>query len=73
MIVFGIDIPLVEVIFALSIIIFILLVEVIVLIVIQMKQSEKSKKLVQLVEQLSDTILEIKRAEVKELDNFKRR
>jgi hypothetical protein len=73
MLVFGIDIPLVEVIFALAIIIFILLVESIVIISLLIKQMNKSKKLGSLIEQLSETLLQIKKAEIEELDKIKRK
>jgi hypothetical protein len=73
MLVFGIDIPLVEVIFALAIIIFILLVESIVIISLLIKQMNKSKKLGTLIEQLSETLLQIKKAEIEELDKIKKK
>ena len=73
MLVFGIDIPLVEVIFALAIIIFILLVESIVIISLLIKQMNKSKKLGTLIEQLSETLLQIIKAEIEELDKIKRK
>jgi hypothetical protein len=73
MLVFGIDVPLVEVIFALAIIIFILLVESIVIISLLIKQMNKSKKLGTLIEQLSETLLQIKKAEIEELDKIKRK
>ena len=73
MLVFGIDIPLIEVVIALGIVSFILLVESIVIVILLIKQTHKSKKLVELIEKLSDTILEIKKAEIEELDKFRRR
>ncbi|PIZ50588.1 hypothetical protein COY27_06610 [Candidatus Woesearchaeota archaeon CG_4_10_14_0_2_um_filter_33_13] len=73
MLVFGVDIPLVEVIFVLSIIIFILLVESIVVISLLMKQMHKTNKLGDLVQKLSETLLEIKRAEIEELDKIRKR
>jgi hypothetical protein len=73
MLVFGIDVPLVEVIFALAIIIFILLVESIVIISLLIKQMNKSKKLGSLIEQLSETLLQIKKAEIEELDKIKKK
>ena len=73
MLVFGIDVPLVEVIFALAIIIFILLVESIVIISLLIKQMNKSKKLGSLIEQPSGTLLQIKKAEIEELDKIKKK
>ena len=73
MLVFGVDIPLVEVIFVLCIIIFLLLVEAIVVISLLMKQMHKTNKLGDLVQKLSETLLEIKRAEIEELDKLKRK
>jgi len=73
MLVFGVDIPLVEVIFALAIIIFLILVESIVVIAMLLKQMNKSKKLSELVGKLSDTILDIKKAEIDELNRLRGR
>jgi predicted PurR-regulated permease PerM len=73
MLVFGVDIPLVEVIFVLCIIIFLLLVEAIVVISLLMKQMHKTNKLGDLIQKLSQTLLEIKSAEIQELDKLKRK
>jgi hypothetical protein len=73
MLVFGIDIPLVEVIFVLCIVIFFLLVESIIVISLLMKQMNKTNKLGGLVQNLSETLLEIKKAEIQELDKLKRK
>lgn len=73
MLVFGIDVPLIEVIFVFLIISFILLIEIIVIVALLVKHTNKSKKLTDLVEKLSETILEIKKAEIQELDKLKRR
>lgn len=73
MLVFGVDIPLVEIILGLAIIVFILLVESIVIIGMLVKQTNKTKKLSELIQKLSDTLLEIKKAEIQELDKIKRR
>ncbi len=73
MLVFGIDIPLVEVVFALAIIIFILLIEIIILVSMMVKQLQKAKKLGELLEKMSETLLEIKKAEIGELDKVKRK
>jgi hypothetical protein len=73
MLVFGIDIPLVEVLFVLGIIIGILLVESIVVISLLIKQMNKTNKLASLVQKLSETLLEIKKAEIEELDKLRKK
>ncbi len=73
MLVFGVDVPLVEVVFALAIVIFFLLVEAIILIGMLINQSNKSRKLADLIENLSKTLLEIKSAEIRELDKLRRK
>ncbi len=72
MLAFGVDVPLVEIIFALALIIFVLLIETIVIISLLMKQMHKSKELSHLIEKMSDTLLNIKRAEIEELDKLRR-
>ena len=71
MLVFGIDIPLVEVILTLGVVIFLLFIESIVLVALLVRQMTKTKKLVELVEKLSETILAIKKAEIEELDRMR--
>jgi short subunit fatty acids transporter len=73
MLVFGIDIPLVEIIFALAIILVILMIEAIVIIAMMAAQLQKVKKIDELTLKLSDTILAIKKAEIDELDRLKRK
>jgi hypothetical protein len=73
MLIFGIDIPLVEIILVLGVITFLLLMEALVVIIMLTKQINKTKNLSQLVEKLSETLLEIKKAEIDELDKLKRR
>ena len=73
MLVFGTDIPLVELVIGLAIIIILLLVESIVLVFLITKEMNKSKKLTALLETLSETLLAIKKAEIEELDKFKKR
>tara|TARA_B100000315_G_C14427825_1_gene518709 strand:+ start:542 stop:754 length:213 start_codon:yes stop_codon:yes gene_type:complete len=70
--VFGVDIPLVEIIFTMSIIIFILLVESIVVVMVLLKQMNKSKKTQELLQTLSDTLLKIKEVEIKTLDKLRK-
>ncbi len=73
MLVFGIDIPLVEIIFALAIILVILMIEAIVIIAMMASQLQKTKKIDELTIKLSETILAIKKAEIDELDRLKRK
>lgn len=73
MLVFGINVPLVEVMLVMAVIIFILLIEAIVVISLQIRQLNKSRKLGGLIETLSETLLEIKKAEIEELDKLKRK
>lgn len=72
MLVFGVDIPLIEIIFAVGVIMFLLLIEAVVVVILLLKQMNKTRKLVSLVENLSETILEIKKAEIEELDKLRR-
>lgn len=73
MIIFGTDIPLVEVIFGFTIISFLLLVEIIIVTIVLIKQMNDIKKLGSLINKLSDTLLQIKKVEVEELDKLKKR
>ncbi|MAG73143.1 hypothetical protein CL620_02435 [archaeon] len=60
MLVFGIDVPLVEIILVFAIIMFILLVEAIIVIGMLMSQMNKTKKLAGLLDNLSETLLKMK-------------
>jgi len=71
MLLFGVEVPLVEIIFILAVIMFILLIEMIVVISLLLKEMNKTKHLSELVEKLSETILSIKKAEIEELDKLK--
>jgi hypothetical protein len=73
MLVFGVDVPLVEVIFAFAIIIFILFIEAVIVIGLLIKQMNKTKQLSELIEKMSETILAIKKVEIEELDRIRRR
>jgi len=73
MLVFGVDIPLVEVILIFALVIFLLLAEAIIVIALLVKHLNKTKKLGLVIEKLSETMLEIKRAEIEELDKLRRR
>ena len=71
MLVFGVDVPLVEVIFTLALVIFFLLVESIIVVALLLKQMNKTKQLTGFIKNLSDTLLQIKKAEVDELERLK--
>ncbi|MBI2572604.1 hypothetical protein HYV86_01980 [Candidatus Woesearchaeota archaeon] len=73
MLVFGIDIPLIEILLIFSIIIFILFVEAIIVIALLMSQLNKMKGLASLLDRLSGTILDVKKAELDEIEKLKRR
>lgn len=68
-----IDVPLIEVLLIFGIIIFILLIESIIIISLLVKQLQKTKNVGILLEKLSQVLLEIKKAEIDELDKLRRR
>lgn len=72
MLVFGIDVPLVEVILAFTILVFILFIETVVVLILLVRQINKTKKLSEIVTHLSETFLEIKKKEIEELDKLKK-
>jgi len=69
----GIDVPLVEVILIFGVVIFILLIESIIIIGLLVKQLQKTRNVGQLLERLSQVLLEIKKAEIDELDKLRRK
>jgi hypothetical protein len=71
MLAFGVDIPLIEIILVFAIIMFILLVEALVIISLLVKQMNQNKNLSQLLQNLSTTLLEIKKKEIEELDKIR--
>jgi len=71
MLVFGIDVPLVEIILGILVVVFLLFVEAIILIGLITKQMQKSKRLGDLIEKLSETLLAVKKAEIEELEKLK--
>jgi len=73
MLVFGVDIPLIEVLLVLVVIIFILLVESLVLIGMLISQMNKTKKTLELMQKMADTLLAIKKAEVDALERIRRK
>ncbi|MDP3734028.1 MAG: hypothetical protein Q8R37_02270 [Nanoarchaeota archaeon] len=66
----GVDIPLIEILLVMAFIIFLLLVECIVIIALLMRQMSSTRKIGQAVERLSEAILQIKKAEIEELDRI---
>lgn len=73
MLVFGVDIPLVEVTIALALVLFILLIEALIIIILLMKQMGKSKQLGDMITKLTETILEVKDKEIERMDKVKGR
>lgn len=72
MLVFGINIPLVELILTFIIIIFILLIEAAVVIFMLVRQLQRTKKLGDLIASLSEAILEVKKKEMEEINKLKK-
>ena len=72
MLIFGIDVPLIEIVFALVLIVFIILVETIVVVILLMKNLNKTKKVSELLNQMSQVLLEVKKEEMKEIERLKR-
>tara|TARA_Y100000310_G_C20390971_1_gene672749 strand:- start:569 stop:787 length:219 start_codon:yes stop_codon:yes gene_type:complete len=72
MLVFGIDIPLIEVVFALAMIGFIILVEIIIVVVLLMKNLNKAKELGDTLNKLAQVLLSVKKEEIKEIERLKR-
>jgi len=73
MLAFGVDIPIVEIILIFGIVVFILLIESVIIIGLLVKQLQKTRNVGQLLERLSQTLLEIKKAEIDELDKLRRK
>ena len=69
----GVDIPLVEVILVFGVVVFILLIESIIIIGLLVKQLQKTRNVGVLLERLSQVLLEIKKAEIDELDKLIRK
>ena len=67
----GLDIPLIEVILVFGVVVFILLIESIIIIGLVVKQLQKTKNVGMLLERLSQILLEIKKAEIDELDKLR--
>ncbi|MDO8510632.1 MAG: hypothetical protein Q7S55_00540 [Nanoarchaeota archaeon] len=69
----SVDIPLIEVLLVFGIVIFILLIESIIIISLLVRQLQKTKNMGMLLERLSQVLLEIKKAEIDELDKLRRK
>jgi len=72
MLVFGVDVPLIEVVFVLAIISFIILVEIIIVVILLMQNLKKGRELGETLGKLSHILLEVKRAEMKEIERLKK-
>lgn len=66
----GVDVPLIEIIFVLSLIIIIILVESIIIILLLIRQMSQTRKVGESVERLSEAILQVKKAEIEQLDKL---
>ncbi len=73
MIVYGIDIPLAEIVLGITIILFFLLFEAIVIIALLVRNLDKIKQVNTLTERMSQLMLQIKKAEIDELSKLKRK
>ncbi len=73
MLAFGVDIPIVEIILIFGVVVFILLIESVIIIALLVKQLQKTKNVGLLLERLSQVLLEIKKAEIDELDKLRRK
>ncbi len=73
MLVFGVDIPQIEIVFALVIISFILFIEAIIVIILLLRHQNKSKEVTVLQQRMAETLLDLKRAEVDVLDKLKKK
>ena len=73
MLIFGVDVPLLEVILTFAIIILLILIEAIVIIALISKQLSKMRNMGELLEKLSNVILQIKEKEILELTLIRKR
>lgn len=73
MLIFGVDMPLLEIVLAFAIIILLILIEAIVIIALISKQLSKMRTMGELLEKLSDVLLKIKEKEILELNLVRRR
>jgi len=73
MLVFGVDVPLVELVLVIVVIMFVLLIEALVVIGMLLSQMNKMKKTLELVQKMTDTLLALKKEEIEVLDRLKKR
>ncbi len=73
MLLFGIDVPLVEVVFFLAVIMFVLFLEALVLIALMLKQLNQVKEVNASAQRLSEALLSMKKAEFEELEKVRKR
>ena len=71
MLVFGVDIPLIEVVFVLVIVSIIILIEIIVIVVLLTRNLKKTREVGDLLKELSNVLLAVKKEELKEIDRLK--
>ncbi len=71
--VFGIDIPLIQIIIVFFILSFLILLEIIIVMLLLTKVLEKAKNRDELQKKMLEALLEIKKAEIEELDKIKRK
>ncbi len=72
MLVFGVDVPLIEVVFILVIVSIIILAEIIVVVILLMRNLKKTKEVGDLLKELSNILLEVKKEELREIERLKR-
>lgn len=70
---FGVDIPLIQIIVIFFILSFLVLVEIIIVMLILTKMLEKAKQRDELQKQMMDTLLQIKSKEIEELGRIRRK
>lgn len=68
-----VDVPLIEILLIFGVIVFILLIESIIIITLLVNQLQKTKNVGMLLEKLSQILLEMKKAEIEELDKLRRK
>lgn len=70
---FGVDIPLIQIIVIFFILSFLVLVEIIIVMLILTKMLEKAKQRDELQKQMMETLIDVKRKEIEELNLLKRK
>lgn len=72
MLAFGVDVPLIEIVFALAIVGFILLIEIIVVVILLMQNLKKAKELGDSLGNLSKILLDVKKKEMGKIERVKK-